>query len=62
MKTYKINQSAHAGDYSVMIDGKLVAGKTSFYGGTIRHPRLYDTPEAATEAAAAMGGEAVLLV
>ncbi len=57
MKTHEDEQFAYAGQFSIRDkdSGKLIAGQTGFAAGaTIPKPRLYETSEAAEEAAAAI--------
>lgn len=68
MHIHETEQHAYVGLHSVRdtATGQLIAGKTGFTTGqTIQKPRLYETGQAAKEAAAAITWtdcEAVLLV
>ena len=58
MRTHETRQQAFVGYYATVDEhGALIEGKV-----TIRKPRLYETAEAATEAAKEMGTEAVELI
>ena len=51
MKTHKTNQVAYAGQFAIETDeGVLLHGG----GVTVQRPRLYETAEAAAEAASAI--------
>jgi|GEM_PF-3860097 len=64
MNDYPTRQRAYAGYYATMDEeGQLIEGRPAIKGPvTVRKPRLYTSPEAAEEAAQAMGTKAVRLV